>query len=30
MEEAAKLADKMGVTMADLLGGAELPKDVIA
>jgi hypothetical protein len=30
MEEAAKLAAQMGVTIADLEGGAELPTAVVA
>ena len=30
MEEAAMLAEQMGVPLADLLGGAELPKAVVA
>jgi hypothetical protein len=30
MDEAALLAAQMGVTVADLLGGADLPKVVVA
>jgi hypothetical protein len=30
MEESTKLATQMGLTIADLLGGAELPKTVLA
>jgi hypothetical protein len=30
MDEAAKLAAQMGMTIDDLLGGADLPKAIVA